>query len=79
MYLLLGVIELHILWCDVKATCLYLEQTHSRTYIATHVDTKNLDNAFVWKNSLNTQCSLKLHFSPEDSDHYSAHSADEER
>ena len=32
MYLLLGVIKLRILWCDVKATCLYLEQTHACMY-----------------------------------------------
>lgn len=47
MYLLLNVIKLCILWCEVKATCLHLKQTHARTYTDTHVDTNNLDSAFV--------------------------------
>ena len=78
MYLLLGVIKLRILWCDVKATCLYLEQTHACMYTDTHVDTNDLDDAFVWKHSLSTQCALNLHFSPEHRNCYSAHSTDQE-
>ena len=79
MYLLLGVIKLRILWCDVKATCLYLEQTHARVYTDTHVDTNDLDNTFVWKHPLSTQCALNLHLSAEHSDHDSAHSTYQEQ